>query len=83
MKKLISIILSIAFMLSLTACGGSSSAPAPQATIEISADDTNEDIAVSALRAFLSEGIYQKLVGDYESAIGEKAREFEITDASE
>ena len=83
MKKFICVILSLVLVMALCACGGSESAPAPQASIEISADASNDDIAVSALKAFLNEGIYQKFVTDYENTIGEKARQLEITNATE
>ena len=83
MKKFICFILCLMLVMALCACGGSESAPAPQASIEISADASNDDIAVSALKAFLNEGIYQKFVTDYENTIGEKARQLEITNATE
>ena len=95
MKKIVAVLLMLSMVLTLAACGGSSApqstpepetedtVPTPQAAIEIAEDAQNEDIAVAALKAFLAEDIYGKMVGDFEAMTGTKARELEITSASE
>ena len=94
MKKFIAVLLMLSMMLSLAACGGSTEAqpetpapeaeaPAPQATIEIAEDAGNQDIAITALQAFLAEDVYGTLVADFEEATQQPARELEITAATE
>ncbi|MBP0962698.1 MAG: hypothetical protein J6Q99_00145 [Oscillospiraceae bacterium] len=94
MKKFIAILLMLSMVLTLAACGGTApqntpapetedEVPAPQANIEIAEDAENEDIAIAALKAFLAEDIYGKLVGDFEETTQQEARSLEITAATE
>jgi hypothetical protein len=91
MKKMIAVLLVLLMVLAMTACGGNTAAqeasepevPAPQATIEIAQDAESDDIAVAALKAFLAEDVYGKLVGDFEEVTQQEARQLEITAAAE
>ena len=93
MFRILLVVLSLLTILSFASCAASkdevgnyapeAEAPAPQATIEIAEDAENDDIAVAALKAFLAEDVYGKLVGDFEEITGQQARELEITAATE
>ena len=93
MKKMLAVLLVLLMVLVMAACGGTAEpqntpepeteVPAPQATIEIAADAANDDIAVAALKAFLAEDIYGKLVSDFEEVTQQQARPLEITAATE
>lgn len=79
MKKLIALLLTAALCFAFCACGGGST----EMEIEVNEDMTGEDVVISAMQAFKTSELYDKLIVGYEERTGEKGREFTVTRATE
>ncbi len=79
MKKFFAAFLAAVLCLSFCACGNSGD----DMEIEVNEDMAGEDVVISAMQAFMTSELYDKLIVGYEEQTGEKGREFTVTRATE
>lgn len=79
MKKLTALLLTAVLCFALCACGGVNQ----DMEIELNDTMTDEDVVVSALKAFMEGDLYDALVGSYEERSGQEGIGFTVTRATE
>ena len=79
MKKVLAVFLATVLCLSFCACGNSGD----DMEIEVNEDMAGEDVVISAMQAFMTSELHDKLIVGYEEQTGEKGREFTVTRATE